>query len=335
MRKSCDARSVPPVFSYVLDVDDVAVNSATVATGSIKPLKIRVRPKKCVRVSPDWDDGGYDDAVAEAAEPDRIDEDVDDEAFDDGFAEDSYDDVVDASSSFDASSRRVVVVGLGPAGLFAALSLAEEGIPTTVLERGQPVESRGRDIGALFARRVLDPDSNLCLRRGGAGTWSDGKLTTRIGRNSDDVRSVLRALVAFGAPREILVTGKPHLGTDRLVRILRNARGYLASRGVDLRFGQTAERVVFEPAVDEGDGRVARAVEGAHADEQKRCRRLELELGFGFGLGLGRVLRPGVGGRLGGGTQRGVFSRGCTRTAWSFGTRVSPPGFASNIRRSC
>ena len=260
VRKSCDARSVPPVFSYVLDVDDVAINSATVATGSIKPLKIRVRPKKCVRVSPDWDDGGYDDAVAEAAEPDRIDEDVDDEAFDDGFAEDSYDDVVDASSSFDASSERVVVVGLGPAGLFAALSLAEEGIPTTVLERGQPVESRGRDIGALFARRVLDPDSNLCYGEGGAGTWSDGKLTTRIGRNSDDVRSVLRALVAFGAPREILVTGKPHLGTDRLVRILRNARGYLASRGVDLRFGQTAERVVFEPAVDEGDGRVARAV---------------------------------------------------------------------------
>ena len=122
MRKSCDARSVPPVFSYVLDVDDVAINSATVATGSIKPLKIRVRPKKCVRVSPDWDDGGYDDAVAEAAEPDRIDEDVDDEAFDDGFAEDSADDVVDASSSFDASSERVVFVGLGPAGLFAARS---------------------------------------------------------------------------------------------------------------------------------------------------------------------------------------------------------------------
>ena len=271
VRKSCDARSVPPVFSYVLDVDDVAVNSATVAAGSIKPLKIRVRPKKCVRVSPDWDDGGYDDAVAEAAEPNsRIDE---GESFDDGFADDAYDDADDddddaafySSSSSSANFipddvERVVVVGLGPAGLFAALSLAEEGIPTTVLERGQPVESRGRDIGALFARRVLDPDSNLCYGEGGAGTWSDGKLTTRIGRNSDDVRSVLRALVAFGAPPEILVTGKPHLGTDRLVRILRNARGYLASRGVDLRFGQTVERIVFEPADDEGDGRVARAV---------------------------------------------------------------------------
>ena len=292
VRKSCDARSVPPVFSYVLDVDDVAINSATVATGSIKPLKIRVRPKKCERVSPEWDDGGYDDAVAEAAEPNgRIDgdesfeddeENVDDGAFDDGFADDAYDDAdadadddaaysSSASSSSSSSSansanfipddvERVVIVGLGPAGLFAALSLAEEGIPTTVLERGQPVESRGRDIGALFARRVLDPDSNLCYGEGGAGTWSDGKLTTRIGRNSDDVRSVLRALVAFGAPPEILVTGKPHLGTDRLVRILRNARGYLASRGVDLRFGQTVERVAFEPADDEGDGRVARAV---------------------------------------------------------------------------
>ena len=65
---------------------------------------------------------------------------------------------------------------------------------------------------------------------GGAGTWSDGKLTTRIGRNSNDVRAVLKALVEFGAPPEILVTGKPHLGTDRLVRILRNARAYLSSK---------------------------------------------------------------------------------------------------------
>ena len=88
----------------------------------------------------------------------------------------------------------------GPAGLFAALSLAEAGLKVILLERGQAVEQRGRDIGALFVRGRLNPDSNLCYGEGGAGTWSDGKLTTRIGRNSDPVRRVLQTLVDCGAP---------------------------------------------------------------------------------------------------------------------------------------
>lgn len=99
-----------------------------------------------------------------------------------------------------AAGEPVVVVGCGPAGLWAALQMAEAGIKVVLLERGQPVEVRGKDIGALFVRRRVNPESNLCYGEGGAGTWSDGKLTTRIGRNSDPVRAVLNTLYRFGAP---------------------------------------------------------------------------------------------------------------------------------------
>ncbi|CAI7907580.1 unnamed protein product, partial [Closterium sp. NIES-54] len=136
---------------------------------------------------------------------------------------------------------RNVVVGMGPAGLLAALVLAEAGEQVIVVERGQPVEERGRDIGALAVRHVLNPDSNFCYGEGGAGTWSDGKLTTRIGKNSQDVREVLNVLVRMGAPERILVDGRPHLGTDRLVRILQQFRTYLLGLGVEIRFGTVVE----------------------------------------------------------------------------------------------
>ncbi|PNH07405.1 hypothetical protein TSOC_006143 [Tetrabaena socialis] len=135
---------------------------------------------------------------------------------------------------------------LGPAGLFAALTLAEGGRRVVLLERGQPVEQRGRDIGALFVRRRLNPDSNLCYGEGGAGTWSDGKLTTRIGRNADP------ALVDFGAPESILVAGKPHLGTDALVRILKRFRAHLQAAGVDVRFGAAVEGLLVQQGRCEG-----------------------------------------------------------------------------------
>ena len=253
VRKSCDARKRnAPVFKYVVDVDDVCVNSAVVATGEIKPPVIARAPKRRERAPPRLRD---DDDLEETDDDDDVSV--------------SFDGTSDESSaSLRDDDDRVVIVGLGPCGLFAALALTEQGVPVTVLERGQPVESRGRDIGALFARRRLNEDSNLCYGEGGAGTWSDGKLTTRIGRNGEDVRSVLRALVAFGAPEGILVAGKPHLGTDRLVRILRNAREYLTVNGAEILFGRTVERVVFED--DEAEPEAANAVNAAAGTRTKR-----------------------------------------------------------------
>ncbi|CAK8561485.1 unnamed protein product [Lathyrus sativus] len=90
----------------------------------------------------------------------------------------------------DVKKPKIAVVGSGPSGLFAALVLAELGADVTLIERGQPVEKRGHDIGSLIVRRILDLESNFCFGEGGAGTWSDGKLVTRIGRNKGSVIAV-------------------------------------------------------------------------------------------------------------------------------------------------
>ncbi|KAK7411597.1 hypothetical protein VNO78_03032 [Psophocarpus tetragonolobus] len=141
---------------------------------------------------------------------------------------------------------KIVVVGSGPSGLFATLVLAELGADVTLIERGQPVEKRGRDIGALVVRRILELESNFCFGEGGAGTWSDGKLVTRIGRNSGSVLAVMRTLVQFGAPKQILIDGKPHLGTDRLVPLLRNFRQHLQDLDVTIKFGTRVDDLVIK-----------------------------------------------------------------------------------------
>ncbi|XP_059453786.1 uncharacterized protein LOC132184245 isoform X2 [Corylus avellana] len=141
---------------------------------------------------------------------------------------------------------KIAVVGSGPSGLFASLVLAELGADVTLIERGQAVEQRGRDIGALVVRRALQVESNFCFGEGGAGTWSDGKLVTRIGRNSGSVLTVMKTLVHFGAPNNILVDGKPHLGTDRLIPLLRNFRQHLQGLGVTIKFGTRVDDLLVE-----------------------------------------------------------------------------------------
>lgn len=130
--------------------------------------------------------------------------------------------------------RRPVVVGFGPAGMFAALVLAQCGWRPIVVERGLPVEERGRSVERFWREGVLDPESNVQFGEGGAGTFSDGKLTT--GTGDPRIRKVLEELVKAGAPEEILVEAKPHIGTDRLPGVVKAIREQIAALGGEVRF---------------------------------------------------------------------------------------------------
>jgi hypothetical protein len=129
---------------------------------------------------------------------------------------------------------RVVVVGMGPAGLFAALRLLQRGMEPVVIDRGASVAERVLDVEAFWRSGILDPESNVQFGEGGAGTFSDGKLTTRV----RDVNAglVLETLVAFGAPPEIRYLAKPHVGTDRLRGVLAAFRRHLLAGGAEVRF---------------------------------------------------------------------------------------------------
>lgn len=129
---------------------------------------------------------------------------------------------------------RPVVVGAGPAGLFCALALAVRGARPILLERGCPVEQRARDVEALEATGKLDPESNVLFGEGGAGAFSDGKLT--CGLNSPHIRTVLETLAHCGAPQDILTAQRPHIGTDELRKVLKNARAELIRLGAEVRF---------------------------------------------------------------------------------------------------
>ena len=131
-------------------------------------------------------------------------------------------------------SERPVIVGSGPAGLFAALMLSENGYRPIVLERGGSLEERIGKVDGFRASRVLDPSTNVQFGAGGAGTFSDGKLVTRI--NDPAVSFVLRRFVEFGAPKEILQLSRPHVGTDLLRGVLSNMISYLETKGTEFRF---------------------------------------------------------------------------------------------------
>ncbi|MBP6126739.1 NAD(P)/FAD-dependent oxidoreductase [Flavobacterium sp.] len=133
------------------------------------------------------------------------------------------------------NKQEVIVVGAGPAGLFAALQLIELGLKPIVLERGKEVRGRRRDLKAINVDGIVNADSNYCFGEGGAGTYSDGKLYTRS-KKRGDVDRILQLLVAFGATEEILVEAHPHIGTNKLPQIIQDIREKIIECGGQVLF---------------------------------------------------------------------------------------------------
>lgn len=130
------------------------------------------------------------------------------------------------------SKFRPVIVGFGPAGMLAGIILSQAGLRPIILERGKDIDARQKDVNEFWTKRRLNEESNVQFGEGGAGTFSDGKLTTGI--KSPYIRKVLQELYEAGAPEEILYSSKPHIGTDRLAIVVKNIRKRLKSSAARL-----------------------------------------------------------------------------------------------------
>lgn len=131
--------------------------------------------------------------------------------------------------------RPIVVIGSGPAGLFAALRLIELGKKPIVIERGKDVSTRRKDLGIIHREHIVNPDSNYCFGEGGAGTYSDGKLYTRS-KKRGDLNRVLEILIEHGATQQIKVDAHPHIGTNKLPKIIANMRDTIRQAGGEVHF---------------------------------------------------------------------------------------------------
>lgn len=138
-------------------------------------------------------------------------------------------------------SHRPIIVGMGPAGMFAGILMAQKGYKPLIIERGEKVENRTKTINKFWTRAVLNTESNVQFGEGGAGTFSDGKLTTRIKDTRCDY--ILEEFVKAGAPEEIVYMGKPHIGTDTLKEVVKNIRETIIKLGGEVRFNSKLEDI--------------------------------------------------------------------------------------------
>lgn len=163
-----------------------------------------------------------------------------------------------------SNEKEVIVVGAGPAGLFAALQLIELGLKPIVLERGKDVRGRRRDLKAINVDHIVNEDSNYCFGEGGAGTYSDGKLYTRS-KKRGDVDRILELLVGFGASTEILVEAHPHIGTNKLPQIIQDIREKIIECGGEVLFEKRVTDILIKN--NEVDGVVLQDGATIHADK--------------------------------------------------------------------
>ncbi len=148
-----------------------------------------------------------------------------------------YTEQVPAERKTTRITERPLIVGFGPAGMFAALELIDRGFKPLIFERGKRIEERSVDVQRFIRERQIDPESNIQFGEGGAGSYSDGKLFSRRDNNSSSINQVLKTFIKFGAPAEIGYISKPHLGTDVLCKIVSNIRNYILERGGEMHFG--------------------------------------------------------------------------------------------------
>lgn len=196
---------------------------------------------------------------------------------------------------------RIIVVGLGPAGLFAAWTLAKNGYRPLVIERGRPIAERVKDVETYWsgAIREPDPDSNVAFGEGGAGTFSDGKLTTRI--RDPHIDGVIGTLIECGAPEEIGYLAKPHIGTDRLRTVVGTLRQRIEQAGGEVRFSATLTGIGMR------DGRIEKAlIRQGGAQVWEPCAALVLAIGHG--------------------------ARDTARMLYDMGVSMAPKAFAIGVR---
>ncbi|MBS1640717.1 MAG: FAD-dependent oxidoreductase [Bacteroidetes bacterium] len=161
------------------------------------------------------------------------------------------------------ANKKIIIVGAGPAGLFAALKLIELGIKPIVIERGKDVRNRRRDLAALNKEGIVNPESNYCFGEGGAGTYSDGKLYTRSSKRGD-VNRILNLFVQFGADEKILYEAHPHIGTNKLPHIITAMRNAIIEYGGNVLF----EKKLIDFVVEKDTIKTIKTADGdtLHAD---------------------------------------------------------------------